>query len=235
MAKDKDDKKDDKKQDKARQEQKEAVQQKQAAKKEGPRKEKGVAAAPVSQGPELPAPPARLATYYREKVVPDLMQKHGYKTAMQVPRIRKITINMGVGETTTDKKVLDNAVADMAKIAGQKPVVTLARRSIANFKVRAGFPVGCMVTLRGARMYEFLDRLVNIAMPRIRDFRGVSNRAFDGRGNYSLGFKEQIIFPEIEYDKIDVLRGMNIAITTTAKTDDEARSLLAAFRFPFKH
>jgi large subunit ribosomal protein L5 len=183
----------------------------------------------------MPAPPARLASFYKDKVVPDLMQKFGYKTVMQVPRLRKITINMGVGETTSDKKVLDHAVADMQKIAGQKPVVTLARRSIANFKVRAGFPVGCMVTLRGARMYEFLDRLVNIAMPRIRDFRGVSNRAFDGRGNYSLGFKEQIIFPEIEYDKIDALRGMNIAITTTAKSDDEARALLAAFRFPFKH
>jgi large subunit ribosomal protein L5 len=154
---------------------------------------------------------------------------------MQVPRIRKITLNMGVGETTNDKKILDNAVADMAKIAGQKPVVTKARKSIANFKVRAGFPIGCMVTLRGARMYEFLDRLVNIAIPRIRDFRGVSNRAFDGRGNYSLGVREQIIFPEIEYDKIDALRGMNIAITTTAKTDDEARALLGAFRFPFKH
>jgi large subunit ribosomal protein L5 len=183
----------------------------------------------------MPAPPARLATHYHEKVVPDLMQKHGYKTVMQVPRIRKITVNMGVGETTTDKKVLDNAVADMTKIAGQKPVVTKSRKSIANFKIRANFPVGCMVTLRGARMYEFLDRLVNVAMPRIRDFRGVSNRAFDGRGNYNLGFKEQIIFPEIDYDKIDVLRGMNIAITTTAKTDDEARSLLSAFRFPFKH
>ena len=185
--------------------------------------------------PALPVPPARLAAHYREKVVPDLIQKFGYKTTMQVPRIRKITINMGVGEAVGDKKVLDNAVADMAKIAGQKPVVTKARRSIANFKLRAGFPIGCMVTLRGARMYEFLDRLVNIAIPRIRDFRGVSNRAFDGRGNYSLGVKEQIIFPEIEYDKIDALRGMNIAITTTAKTDDEARALLAAFRFPFKH
>ena len=187
------------------------------------------------EGPRIPAPPARLATYYREKVVPDLQQKFGYKTVMQVPRIKKITLNMGVGETTTDKKVLDNAVADMTRIAGQKPVVTKSRKSIANFKIRANFPVGCMVTLRGARMYEFLDRLVNIAMPRIRDFRGVSNRAFDGRGNYSLGFKEQIIFPEIEYDKIDALRGMNIAITTTAKTDDEARALLTAFRFPFKH
>jgi large subunit ribosomal protein L5 len=183
----------------------------------------------------LPVPPARLAAHYREKVVPDLLKKFGYKTTMEVPRIRKITLNMGVGETVGDKKALENAVADMAKIAGQKPVVTKARRSIANFKLRAGFPIGCMVTLRGARMYEFLDRLVNIAIPRIRDFRGVSNRAFDGRGNYSLGVKEQIIFPEIEYDKVDALRGMNIAITTTAKTDDEARALLAAFRFPFKH
>ena len=185
--------------------------------------------------PALPVPPARLATYYREKVVPELAQKFGYKTTMQVPRIRKITINMGVGEAVGDKKTLENAVADMARIAGQKPVITKARRSIANFKLRAGFPIGCMVTLRGARMYEFLDRLVNIAIPRIRDFRGVSNRAFDGRGNYSLGIREQIIFPEIEYDKIDALRGMNIAITTTAKTDDEAKALLAAFRFPFKH
>jgi large subunit ribosomal protein L5 len=229
MAKEKDSKEAKPKQDKVAQAQKPAPQAKKEAK--APKQE----AAPKAEGPQLPAPPARLATYYKEKVVPDLMQKFGYKTVMQVPRIRKITVNMGVGETTSDKKVLDNAVADMQKIAGQKPVVTNARRSIANFKVRAGFPVGCMVTLRGARMYEFLDRLVNIAMPRIRDFRGVSNRAFDGRGNYSLGFKEQIIFPEIEYDKIDALRGMNIAITTTAKTDDEARALLAAFRFPFKH
>ena len=235
MAKEKDDKKhDDKKDDaKAQQAQKEAVQAKQAAKKEAPKKEKG-GAAPIATGKEEKGPTPRLAIQYKEKVVPDLMQKFGYKTVMQVPRIRKITINMGVGETTSDKKVLDSALADMSKIAGQKPVVTKARRSIANFKVRAGFPVGCMVTLRGARMYEFLDRLVNIAMPRIRDFRGVSNRAFDGRGNYSLGFKEQIIFPEIDYDKIDQLRGMNIAITTSAKTDDEARALLAAFRFPFK-
>jgi large subunit ribosomal protein L5 len=187
------------------------------------------------EAPSVPPPPPRLRTYYRETVVPDLMKKFGYKTVMQVPRVKKITLNMGVGETTTDKKILDNAVADMARIAGQKPVVTNARKSIANFKVRAGFPVGCMVTLRGARMYEFLDRLVNIAIPRIRDFRGVSSRAFDGRGNYSLGIKEQIIFPEIEYDKIDALRGMNVAIITTAKTDDEARALLAAFRFPFKH
>src|SRR5918999_3236139 len=209
--------------------------QQQAAKpKQQPKKEAAPAPAKPT-APELPPPPARLAIHYREKVVPDLMQKHGYKTLMQVPRIKKITINMGVGETTTDKKVLDAAVADMAKIAGQKPVVTKSRKSIANFKIRANFPVGCMVTLRGARMYEFLDRLVNVAMPRIRDFRGVSNRAFDGRGNYSLGFKEQIIFPEIDYDRIDGLRGMNIAITTSAKTDDEARALLSAFRFPFKH
>ena len=223
------------KEDKSKQdkpERKPAPQQQAKPKKEAqPKKE----AAPKSDAPEMPAPPARLATFYKDKVVPDLMQKFGYKTIMQVPRIRKITLNMGVGETTSDKKVLDAAVADMQKIAGQKPVVTKARRSIANFKLRAGFPIGCMVTLRGARMYEFLDRLVNIAMPRIRDFRGVSNRAFDGRGNYSLGFKEQIIFPEIEYDKVDALRGMNIAITTTAKNDDEARALLAAFRFPFKH
>ena len=213
-----------------------APQQPQAAKPKQQQPKKEAAAAPAKPAaPELPPPPARLAIHYREKVVPELMQKHGYKTVMQVPRIKKITVNMGVGETTTDKKVLDAAVADMAKIAGQKPVVTKSRKSIANFKIRANFPVGCMVTLRGARMYEFLDRLVNVAMPRIRDFRGVSNRAFDGRGNYNLGFKEQIIFPEIDYDKIDTLRGMNIAITTTAKTDDEARSLLAAFRFPFKH
>src|SRR6266849_2762738 len=193
-------------------------------------------AAPIAkeEGPRIPAPPARLAMYYREKVVPELTQKFGYKSVMQVPRIRKITLNMGVGETTTDKKVLDNAVADLTKIAGQKPVVTKAKKSIATFKVRKGFPVGCMVTLRGKRMYEFLDRLVTVAIPRIRDFRGISSRAFDGRGNYSLGVKEQIIFPEIEYDKIDVLRGLNISITTTAKNDDEARALLAAFRFPFK-
>jgi len=177
---------------------------------------------------------ARLQTYYRETVVPDLMKKFGYKTTMQVPRLSKITLNMGVGETTADKKILDHAVGDMTKIAGQKPVVTKSRKSIATFKVRKDYPVGCMVTLRGKRMYEFLDRLVSVAIPRIRDFRGISGRAFDGRGNYSLGVKEQIIFPEIEYDKIDVLRGMNISITTTAKSDEEARALLAAFRFPFK-
>ena len=177
---------------------------------------------------------ARLQEHYKEKVVPELVQKFGYKSVMEVPRISKITLNMGVGKSTQDKKILDNAVADLAKIAGQKPVVTKAKKSIANFKVRAGFPIGCMVTLRGQRMYEFLDRLVSIAIPRIRDFRGFSNRSFDGRGNYTLGVREQIIFPEVEYDKVDTLRGLNISITTTAKTDDEARALLAAFRFPFK-
>jgi large subunit ribosomal protein L5 len=177
---------------------------------------------------------ARLHEHYLDKVVPELTKKFGYKSAMQVPRITKITVNMGVGESTADKKILDNAVGDLSKITGQKPVVTKAKKSIANFKIRAGYPVGCMVTLRGLRMYEFLDRLVTVAIPRIRDFRGVSNRAFDGRGNYNLGVKEQIIFPEIEYDKIDTLRGLNISITTTAKTDEEARALLAAFRFPFK-
>jgi large subunit ribosomal protein L5 len=236
MAKDKDQKQDAKPKQAAGDKPAQKPQQQQQAKAQ-PKKEaqKPAAAAPKEKAPEVPAPPPRLAQYYREKVVPELTQKFGYKSIMQVPRIKKITLNMGVGETTADKKVLDNAVADMTKIAGQKPVVTKSRKSIANFKIRANFPVGCMVTLRGARMYEFFDRLVNIAMPRIRDFRGVSNRAFDGRGNYNLGFKEQIIFPEIEYDKIDALRGMNIAITTTAKTDDEARALLTAFRFPFKH
>jgi large subunit ribosomal protein L5 len=237
MAKDKDQKQDAKAKPEHKGEPKGAPQQKPAQQARPQGKKEAPKAPPVAkeEGPRIPAPPARLAMYYREKVVPELTQKFGYKTVMQVPRIKKITLNMGVGETTTDKKVLDNAVADMTRIAGQKPVVTKSRKSIANFKIRANFPVGCMVTLRGARMYEFLDRLVNIAIPRIRDFRGVSNRAFDGRGNYSLGVKEQIIFPEIEYDKIDALRGMDIAINTTAKSDDEARALLAAFRFPFKH
>ena len=227
MAKDKD------KDKGAKPKQHEAQQQPKAPKKEAPRKD-AASAPPKASGPQLPAPPARLAIHYRDKVVPDLMKKFGYTSVMQVPRIKKITLNMGVGETVNDKKVLDHAVADMTRIAGQKPVVTKTRKSIANFKVRAGYPVGCMVTLRGARMYEFLDRLVNIAIPRIRDFRGVSNRAFDGRGSYSLGVKEQIIFPEIEYDKIDALRGLDIAINTSAKTDDEARALLTAFRFPFR-
>ena len=178
---------------------------------------------------------ARLHEHYREKVVPELTEKFGYKSPMQVPRISKITVNMGVGEATADKKILDNAVADLSKIAGQKPVVTKAKKSIANFKVRAGYPVGCMVTLRGPRMYEFLDRLISIALPRVRDFRGVSGRGFDSQSNYNMGVKEQIIFPEVEYDKIDALRGMNISITTSARTDAEAKALLAAFRFPFKN
>jgi len=178
---------------------------------------------------------ARLQEYYRSTVVRQLIEQFGYKSVMEVPRIRKITLNMGVGEAVADKKIMDNAVGDMQKIAGQKPVVTKAKKSIATFKVRDGYPVGCMVTLRRVRMYEFLDRLVNIAIPRIRDFRGISGRSFDGRGNYNMGIKEQIIFPEIEYDKIDALRGMNITITTTAKTDAEAKALLAAFKFPFKN
>jgi large subunit ribosomal protein L5 len=177
---------------------------------------------------------ARLQSFYKETVLPELLGKFGYKSVMEVPRITKITLNMGVGEAVGDKKVLEHAVGDMMKIAGQKPVVTKARKAIAGFKIREGYPIGCMVTLRGSRMYEFLDRLVTVAMPRIRDFRGISGKGFDGRGNYNLGVKEQIIFPEIEYDKIDVLRGMNISITTTAKTDDEAKALLTAFKFPFK-
>jgi len=177
---------------------------------------------------------ARLQEYYQKTVVPELIKQFRYQSVMEVPRIEKITINMGVGEALADKKIMDNAVSDLQKIAGQKPVVTTARKSIANFKVRKGYPVGCKVTLRHARMFEFLDRLVSIAIPRIRDFRGVSARAFDGRGSYSLGVKEQIIFPEIEYDKIDALRGMNITITTSARTDDEAKALLSAFKFPFK-
>jgi large subunit ribosomal protein L5 len=172
--------------------------------------------------------------YYKDTVVKQLIKQFGYKSAMEVPRIEKITLNMGVGEAVADKKVMEHAVGDMQKIAGQKPVVTKSKKAIAGFKIREGYPVGCMVTLRRARMYEFLDRLINIAIPRIRDFRGISAKAFDGRGNFNMGVKEQIIFPEIEYDKIDALRGMNISITTTAKTDDEARALLAAFKFPFK-
>ncbi|MGO9445508.1 MAG: 50S ribosomal protein L5 [Thiobacillaceae bacterium] len=177
---------------------------------------------------------ARLQSYYRETVRPELMAQFGYKSVMEVPRIEKITLNMGVGEAVADKKVMDFAVGDMQKIAGQKPVVTKSRKSIAGFKIRDGYPIGCKVTLRAARMYEFLDRLVTIAMPRIRDFRGVSARSFDGRGNYNMGVREQIVFPEIEYDKIDALRGMNITITTTAESDEEAKALLAAFKFPFK-
>ncbi len=178
---------------------------------------------------------SRFNSLYHDTIVPELMKQFGYKTTMQVPRITKITLNMGVGEAVNDKKLVDNAVADMTKIAGQKPVVTRTRKAIANFKIRENMPIGCMVTLRGERMYDFLDRLVTVAFPRVRDFRGVSGRAFDGRGNYNIGLKEQIIFPEIEYDKIDAVRGMNISITTTAKTDAEAKALLAGFHFPFRN
>ena len=177
---------------------------------------------------------ARLQKYYKDTVVGDLVKQFSYKSVMEVPRIEKITLNMGVGEAVGDKKVMDHAVGDMTKIAGQKPVVTKARKSIATYKIRDGYPVGCKVTLRRERMYEFLDRLITIALPRVRDFRGINGKSFDGRGNYNMGVREQIIFPEIEYDKIDALRGMNITITTTAKTDEEARALLAAFKFPFK-
>jgi large subunit ribosomal protein L5 len=178
---------------------------------------------------------ARLQELYREKVVPDLVQKFGYKSVMQAPRLTKITLNMGVSEAVADKKVMDHAVGDLTKIAGQKPVVTKSRKAIAGFKIRENLPIGCMVTLRGVQMYEFLDRFVTIALPRVRDFRGISGRSFDGRGNYNVGVKEQIIFPEIEYDKIDAIRGLNISFTTTAKSDDECKALLAAFRFPFKN
>ena len=178
---------------------------------------------------------ARLQQHYRDKIVADLVAKFGYKSVMQVPRLTKITLNMGVSEAVSDKKVMEHAVGDLTKIAGQKPVVTKSKKAIAGFKIRDGVPIGCMVTLRGVRMYEFLDRFVTIALPRVRDFRGISGRAFDGRGNYNIGVKEQIIFPEIEYDKIDALRGMNISFTTTAKTDDECKALLAAFKFPFKN
>ena len=226
----------------ARGQQKEARVPKEAAKQSAAPKrardakpEAAEAPAPKEKRPERPAPVPRLQVLYRDTVVKQLMQQFGYKTSMQVPRIEKIVLNMGVGEAVADKKIMDNAVADMAKIAGQKPLITAARTSIAVYKVRAGYPVGCKVTLRGRRMYEFLDRLVSIAMPRIRDFRGISARAFDGRGNYNMGVKEQIIFPEIEYDKIDAIRGMNITITTNARSDNEAKALLSAFRFPFRN
>jgi large subunit ribosomal protein L5 len=177
---------------------------------------------------------ARLYEFYKDKVTKDLMKQFGYKSAMEVPRIEKITLNMGVGEAVADKKVMEFAVGDMQKIAGQKPVVTMSKKSIAGFKIREGYPVGCKVTLRKERMYEFLDRLIAVAIPRIRDFRGISGKSFDGRGNYNMGVKEQIIFPEIEYEKIDALRGMNITITTSAKTDEEAKALLLAFKLPLK-
>lgn len=178
---------------------------------------------------------ARLRETYRDTIVKQLMTEFSYKSAMEVPRIEKITLNMGVGEAIDDKKVMEHAVSDMAQISGQKPVVTVARKSVAGFKIREGYPIGCKVTLRSQRMYEFLDRLISVAIPRIRDFRGLNGKSFDGRGNYSMGIKEQIMFPEIDYDKIDTLRGMDITITTTAKSDEEGRALLKAFNFPFKN
>lgn len=178
---------------------------------------------------------ARLQAIYQEKIVPELMTKFGFTSVMQVPRLQKITLNMGVSEAVADKKVMDHAVSDLTKIAGQKPVVTKSKKPIAGFKIRENVPIGCMVTLRGVRMYEFLDRFVTVALPRVRDFRGISGRSFDGRGNYNIGVKEQIIFPEVDYDKIDALRGMNISITTSAKNDEECKALLAAFKFPFKN
>ena len=177
----------------------------------------------------------RLEEFYKKEVVPALTEKFGYKNPMEVPRLVKITLNMGVGEAATNKKILENAVADMTKIAGQKPIVTKSRVSVASFKIRDGWPIGCKVTLRRANMFEFLDRLINISLPRVRDFRGVSGRSFDGRGNFNMGVKEQIIFPEIDFDAVDAIRGMDIAITTTAKTDAEAKALLEAFRFPFRN
>ena len=178
---------------------------------------------------------SRFQELYLQKIAPALTEQFGYKSVMQVPRVTKVTLNMGVSEAVADKKVIDHAVSDLTKIAGQKPVITKTKKAIAGFKIREDYPIGCMVTLRGQRMYEFIDRLVSVALPRVRDFRGISGRAFDGRGNYNIGVKEQIIFPEIEYDKIDVLRGMNISITTTAKTDEEAKALLTAFSFPFRN
>ena len=197
--------------------------------------EKGAKPAEIAHAADQPHQRARLKDVYRNEIVPALTEQFGYKTRMQVPRVSKVVLNMGVGEATADRKILDNAVADMTKISGQKPVITKARKAIAGFKIREGYPIGCMVTLRQERMYEFLDRLVTVALPRVRDFRGISARGFDGRGNYNMGVKEQIIFPEIEYDKIDSIRGMNITITTTAKTDAEAKALLAAFKFPFRN
>ncbi len=196
---------------------------------------KAARAAPTETGSSSNATRSRLQDVYKEQIAPELMKKFGYKTVMQVPRLTKITLNMGVSEAVSDKKVMDNAVGDLTKIAGQKPVVTKSRKAIANFKIRENVPIGTMVTLRGVRMYEFLDRFVTIALPRVRDFRGISGRSFDGRGNYNVGVKEQIIFPEIEYDKIDAIRGLNISITTSAKSDEECKALLQAFRFPFKN
>ena len=220
--------------EKAAAKEKAAPKDKAEPKEKGAPKEKAVAKVPAGGETKLTQPP-RLQTYYRQKVVPDLMKKFGYKTSMQVPRLQKITLNMGVSEAVADKKVMDHAVSDLTKISGQKPVVTKSRKAIAAFKIREDVPIGTMVTLRGVRMYEFLDRFVTIALPRVRDFRGISGRSFDGRGNYNVGIKEQIIFPEIDYDKIDAIRGLNISITTSAKNDEECRALLGAFRFPFKN
>lgn len=189
----------------------------------------------ANQNTQQQSSKARLAEVYKSEVIPALVKEFNYKSVMEVPRITKIVLNMGVGEAVADKKVLDHAVGDMTLIAGQKPIITKAKKSIAGFKIRDGYPIGCKVTLRGPRMYEFLDRLISVAIPRIRDFRGISAKSFDGRGNFNMGVREQIIFPEVEYDKIDVLRGLNVTITTTAKTDEEARSLLSAFRFPFRN
>ena len=189
----------------------------------------------VNQNTQQQSSKARLAEVYKSEVIPGLVKEFNYKSVMEVPRITKIVLNMGVGEAVADKKVLDHAVGDMTLIAGQKPIITKAKKSIAGFKIRDGYPIGCKVTLRGPRMYEFLDRLISVAIPRIRDVRGISAKSFDGRGNVNMGVREQIIFPEVEYDKIDVLRGLNVTITTTAKTDEEARSLLSAFRFPFRN
>jgi large subunit ribosomal protein L5 len=205
--------------------------------KQATKDQKAAPPAPKGEKGEANKPhaPARFKDVYRNEVAPALRKQFDYKSPMEVPRITKIVLNMGVGEATSDKKILENAVADMTKISGQKPVVTKARKAIAGFKIREGYPIGCMVTLRRERMYEFLDRLVSVALPRVRDFRGVSGRGFDGRGNYNMGVKEQIIFPEIDFDQIDALRGMDIAITTTAKSDEEAKALLEAFRFPFRN
>jgi large subunit ribosomal protein L5 len=218
---------------------KEAAPKKTAPKEAAPKAKAPKEAAPKEKtakvkAPREAAPVPRLADQYQKEIVPELMKQFSYKSVMQVPRIKKIVLNMGVGEAVNDKKILEHAVGDMTKIAGQKPAITKARKSIAVFKIREGYPIGCKVTLRSTRMYEFLDRLISVAIPRVRDFRGISGRAFDGRGNFNMGVKEQIIFPEIEYDRIDALRGLNITITTTANSDDEARALLSAFRFPFR-
>jgi large subunit ribosomal protein L5 len=223
--------------DKKSADKKDAKAAKPAAPAKQPKAEKPAKGAPATEkahAADQPHQPARLKDIYRKEIAPALTKQFGYASPMQVPRISKIVLNMGVGEATADRKILDNAIGDMTKISGQKPVITKARKAIAGYKNREGYPIGCMVTLRQERMYEFLDRLVTVALPRVRDFRGVSGRGFDGRGNYNVGVKEQIIFPELEYDKIDALRGLNISITTTAKTDAEARALLTAFRFPFK-